>query len=540
MTDQTLPHFGEPTDDGNAATHADVTEARDPHLTEGTTSSQGHAIPDRFFGDYELLSEVARGGMGVVYRAKQISLNRVVALKMILAGRLAQKEDVVRFRAEAESAAGLSHPNIVAVFDVGEVGGQHFFSMEFIEGKSLAQRLSNGPLPTREAARITRRIAGAIHYAHVRGILHRDLKPSNIIMDPNGEPQITDFGLAKRLDTDSKQTRTGAILGTPSYMSPEQAQGRNEELGPPSDIYSVGAILYELLTGRPPFKAASPLDTVMQVINNDAVPPTLLNPEVDADLENILLKCLEKEPALRYASAEALAADLERYLAGESIQARSVNVLDRLTRMLDHSKHASAFSTWSGMLYIMAGVIAVEHIAIYFLISMDAPRWLILMSRTTQFILLGGLFYYNRRRHILPTSSAERELWSIWIGYFLSYPAIILVTRLLLGIEILDPAIAAPARLHEILPYPFLSLATGLAFFAMGANYWGRCYLIGVSFFTLGALMPLMLELAPLLFGLAWAAGLSAIARHLQVLGVKARREFEMTPDERSTLKVMR
>lgn len=540
MSEPTLPHLTGPTDQGNDLTRPNVTEARDPLATDGAMDASGHVMPDRYFGEYELMTEVARGGMGVVYRARQTSLNRVVALKMILAGRFAQPEDVTRFRAEAEAAGRLSHPNIVAIFDVGEIGGQHFFSMEFIEGHSLSHRLSNGPLPTREAAQIVCKVARAIHYAHRQDIVHRDLKPSNIIIDPNGEPQITDFGLAKRLDTDSKQTRTGAIVGTPSYMAPEQAQGRNNELGPPCDIYSMGAILYELVTGRPPFRAATALDTVMQVINNEPVPPTLLNTEVDADLENIILKCLEKDPLLRYSSAEAFAADLERYMAGESIQARSVNVLDRIARMLDYSKHASAFSTWSTMIYIMAGVIAVEHIVVYFLIQLDAPRWMVLMSRTTQFVLLGALFYYNRGRNILPTSTAERELWSIWIGYFLAYPAIILVTRLLLGVEILDPAIDAPARLHEILPYPFLAISTGLAFFAMGSNYWGRCYVLGVGFFGLGAVMPLALDLAPLLFGLAWAGALSAIARHLQNLGKKARSDFEQNPNEHPTVKAIR
>ncbi|MFO0969786.1 MAG: serine/threonine-protein kinase [Gemmataceae bacterium] len=496
--------------------------------------------PERGFGDYELLSEVARGGMGVVYRARQIKLDRVVALKMILGGRLAQTDDVVRFRTEAEAAARLSHPNIVAVFEVGEQQGQHYFTMEFVEGESLSQKLVQGALPPREAARYVRQMARGIHYAHQRGIIHRDLKPSNIIIDPSGEPQITDFGLAKRLDNDSKQTRTGAVLGTPSYMAPEQAQGRNDELGPPADIYSLGAILYELVTGRPPFRAANAYDTVMQVINNEPPPPKLLNPELDSDLENIILKCMEKEPLLRYSSAAALADDLDRYLNGESIQARSVNVIDRLARMLGSSRHAPAFSTWSSMIFIMAAVIAVEHVVVWILIEWNGPRWLVLLTRTTQFALLGALFWYNRGRNVLPTSVAERELWSIWIGYFLAYPAIILVTRLLLGWDVLEPSIDAPERLKEILPYPFLSVSAGLAFFAMGSNYWGRCYLIGIAFFVVAVLMPLDLELAPLLFGFVWAGALVAIGRHLQALGKKARAAERAEPNERPTLPARR
>ncbi|HWY88168.1 MAG TPA: serine/threonine-protein kinase, partial [Gemmataceae bacterium] len=226
-----------------------------PTQVEETRAAQ-FARPGRFFGDYELLVEVARGGMGVVYRARQMALNRTVALKMILAGKLADADELQRFRTEAEAAARLSHPNIVAVHEVGEIQGQHYFSVDFIEGTSLAQRLVGGPLPGRDAARYVRQIARAVYYAHRQGILHRDLKPSNIMVDGEDEPRITDFGLAKRLgNEDSGQTRTGAILGTPSYMAPEQAGGKNREIGPAVDIYSLGAILYEILVGRPPFKA---------------------------------------------------------------------------------------------------------------------------------------------------------------------------------------------------------------------------------------------------------------------------------------------
>jgi serine/threonine protein kinase len=538
MSDPTLPHDSPTTDDLTHVGSDSRTARADPAQTQAQVGGREPSLVlvERFFGDYELLAEVARGGMGVVYRATQKTLNRIVALKMILGGRLAQPEDVSRFRAEAEAAARLSHPNIVAVFDVGDIGGQHYFSMEFVEGQSLAQRLADGPLPAKDAARYVRQIAKAIHYAHQQGIVHRDLKPSNVIIDRGDEPQITDFGLAKRMDRDSKQTRTGAVLGTPSYMAPEQAEGKNDQLGPACDIYSLGAILYESVTGRPPFRAANPLETVMQVINNDPVPPTLLNPGLDSDLENIILKCLEKDPLLRYASAEALADDLGRFLAGESIQARSVNVIDRIGRMLDQSRHAPAFSAWSNMIFIMALVIGAEHILVYFLIRADAPRSLILLSRTTQFVLLGGLFYYSRGSHLLPTSPAERELWSIWIGYFMAYPFIILAMRLLVHSDALDIPADAPGRYHEILPYPFLSISAGLAFFAMGANYWGRCYLIGLAFFILAALMPLSLGLAPLLFGLAWAGALSAIARHLYVLGEKAKLEARVSPDDQSTL----
>jgi WD40 repeat protein len=282
-------------------------------------------------GDYELLEEVGRGGMGVVFRARHLRLGRIVALKMIPSGALARTEDLQRFETEASAAAQLQHGNIVALYEVGAFENQPFFSMEYISGTSLAERVSLGPLASRRAAAYLEATARAVHYAHGRGILHRDLKPGNVLVDEHDQPKVTDFGLAKLMTTDSSQTRTGAVLGTPSYMSPEQAAGR-KDIGPASDVYSLGAILYELLTGRPPFAGATPLATLRLVAEQEPLSPRLLNPAVDLDLETICLKCLEKDPRRRYVSAEALANDLHCYLGNEPILARRLGPVGRVVK----------------------------------------------------------------------------------------------------------------------------------------------------------------------------------------------------------------
>jgi serine/threonine protein kinase len=497
-----------------------------PTLLQRPRSAAADAAPPRQFGEYELLGEIARGGMGVVYRARQINLDRTVALKMILAGRLADQDDIDRFFTEAEAAGRLQHPNVVAVFEVGTIDGQHFFSMEYIEGESLAQKLTRGALPGRVAAKYVHTIAGAVHYAHRQGILHRDLKPSNILIDADDEPQITDFGLAKRLGVDTGKTRSGTIMGTPSYMAPEQAQGRTREVTPAADVYSLGAILYELLTGRPPFKAETPHDTVAQVLENDPVPPTLLNPKIDRDLETICIKCLQKNPQARYASAEQLADDLERYLEGEPISARSFNVLDFVGSLLSRSRHDFAFHTWSSMLLIMGAVIGVEHILVFAMIKTNQHWGLILSARMIQYVLLIVLFLWHRGKHLLPTTAAERELWTIWIGYFVANGVAIVATRLLVGrLDVLDPGANAPRLPAETLPYPFISLTAGLAFFTMGSNYWGKCYAIGLAFFGIAALMPFHLEWAPLEFGLLWGVSLTILGLHLRGLARQAAAE---------------
>ncbi|MFN9717370.1 MAG: protein kinase domain-containing protein [Planctomycetota bacterium] len=296
----------------------------------------------RYFGDYELLSEIARGGMGVVYRARQTNLNRIVALKMILAGQLASEEEVQRFRTEAEAAANLDHPGIVPIYEIGQHDGQHFFSMGYVDGCSLADRVRNGPLPPKDAAELTKKIAEAIAFAHSRNVIHRDLKPANVLLDSNGEPRVTDFGLARKTDNDSGMTRTGAVMGTPSYMPPEQAAGKTSEVGPLSDVYSLGAILYCLLTGRPPFQAVSWSETLQQVQKDEPISIRLLMPFVARDLETICHKCLNKDFNRRYQSARQLRDDLQRWLIGEPILARPVSRAERILRWVQRNRMATA------------------------------------------------------------------------------------------------------------------------------------------------------------------------------------------------------
>jgi hypothetical protein len=284
----------------------------------------------QYFGDYELLEEIARGGMGVVWRARQTSLKRDVALKMIRNGALAGPDEVARFLREAEAAANLQHPNIVAIHEVGEHDGQHYFSMDYVAGRDLGTVVKDGPLSPQAAARYLKIIAEAVHFAHQRGTLHRDLKPQNVLIDASDQPRVTDFGLAKIMKDDSRMTQSGVVMGSPSYMPPEQAGGRHSDLGPASDVYSLGAMLYELLTGRPPFRGSTPMATLLEVLEAEPTAPRRLKADIPPDLETICLKCLEKSPSARYATARALAEELDRFLKGEPIQARPASAVRRL------------------------------------------------------------------------------------------------------------------------------------------------------------------------------------------------------------------
>src|SRR6516225_3674245 len=336
--------------------------AQDAEPTGHPDSMNAQPVPAELFPlipGYEIIRVIDQGGMGVVYEAKQTALGRRVAVKMISGVRLGPTQ-VNRFRAEALAAAQVQHPNLVQIFDVNQVNGRPFFSMEFVDGGDLAQNVSRARLSPARAAEVVETLARAIHTAHERGIVHRDLKPSNVMLTADGIPKITDFGLAKRLDDDTGHTRTGEILGTPSYMAPEQAAGKKDAIGPATDVYALGAILYELLAGRPPFKGDNPLESLRLVATTEPTAPSRLASAIPPELEAICLKCLEKEPGRRYDSALALADDLQRFLGGQPVTARRTAVLGRAWKWIRRHPQGAA---------LIAALAVLASIPTYFVIG---------------------------------------------------------------------------------------------------------------------------------------------------------------------------
>src|ERR1041384_7179066 len=314
---------------GDDPGHMEHASRDEPNVAANVSKIRGAAELLGELGDYELLEEIGRGGQGVVFRARQKSLNRTVALKVISLGQWASKAHLKRFRLEAEAAAHLEHPGIVPIHEVGERDGSCYFSMKFVEGGQLEEVVRRAPMSIRQTAELIAKVARTVHYAHQHGILHRDIKPGNILLDKKGEPHLTDFGLARLVEVDSTVTQTLDVLGTPSYMAPEQAVGNNEAISSVTDVYGLGAVLYQLLTGQPPFAGGTTYETIRLLLNTEPRPPRLLNPKIDRDLSTICLKCLEKDPKRRYPSALALAEDLERWLKHEPILARHTGVFAR-------------------------------------------------------------------------------------------------------------------------------------------------------------------------------------------------------------------
>jgi WD40 repeat protein len=357
---------------------------------------------------YELLGELGRGSMGVVYKARHLSLKRVVALKMILSGAHAGAGELARFRAEAEAVARLQHPHVVQVHEIGEHGGLPYLSLEFVDGGSLKDRLAGTPQAPREAAALVEKLAQAMDTAHRAGIVHRDLKPSNVLLTPDGTPKISDFGLAKKLDDDSGQTRTGEVLGSPSYMAPEQAAGRTRAVGPLTDVYALGAILYECLTGRPPFRGADVRDTLEQVCTSEPVPPSRFQRRLPRDLETICLKCLEKDPGRRYGSATLLAEDLGRFLRGEPIVARPVRLWERGLRWAKRRPAVAALAT-----LLVAAVVGGYLAILWQLGETEQAR----QDATTNAEAATARERDARAAHVLADQTAEKRRRDLYIAH---------------------------------------------------------------------------------------------------------------------------
>jgi serine/threonine-protein kinase len=394
----------------------------------------GETVAD---GKYELLAELGRGGMGVVYKARQTDLDRVVALKMVLAGSMASAEQVTRFHAEARVAARVQHPHVIPVYETGHANGLPYLVMRYVEGCSLADRLRAGPLDAEAAARIVAAVARAVADLHLHGVVHRDLKPSNILLDCHDLPFVTDFGLAKLVEGDSGVTQTGAILGTPQYMAPEQALGRGKEAGPAADVYSLGAILYECLTGRPPFRELTPFDTLLAVLENDPPRPRQINPHVPRLLEHVALQCLEKDPSRRFASSAALADALEGYLKGELVTVRRAGPVIAFRRWTRREPGLAAR-------LVAFAIFSAIVIFNYFVIPALEPHAPALLALLAAWAAVSWFCQRGLR------SSRRGYRW----GYVWSAADIVLLT----AVQLVAEAGVSPI----IIGYPFLIAAAGL------------------------------------------------------------------------------
>jgi eukaryotic-like serine/threonine-protein kinase len=441
-------------------------------------------------GEYELREEIGRGGMGVVYRAYQQSLDRTVALKMIPNAAFAASQDLARLRAEALAAARLNHPNIVPVYEVGEHNGQPWFSMQFVEGTTLSARLADGPMTAEDAVRLLLPVVRAIDSAHRAGVLHRDLKPSNILITEAGEPFITDFGLAKRVPTpddslvinggsdEANLTQSGAILGTPSWMSPEQAAGQTEAIDVTSDVYSLGAILFAMLTGQPPFQAASPFDTLLMVMEQDPPAIRVLNSKVDVDLEMVVLKCLQKPRDLRYSSANELVDDLTAWLNKAPVSARRSTIVNVISRLFRESHHVTILRNW-GLLWMLHSMVL-----LVLCLLTNACQIAGVTSRMPYvglWVLGLGLWaaiFWNLRSRSGPITSIERQIAHVWGGSMVA-------SSMLFAVE--------SVMNEPVLTFsPVLGCIAGIVFLAKAGMLSGRFYIHAVALFATSIVMAAM------------------------------------------------
>jgi hypothetical protein len=468
------------------------------HVALDLPDTTGHEVATRpaplpVIDGYEVGELLGRGGMGLVLRAVQKSLKRPVALKIIVSGAHAGAEERARFRTEAEAVARLQHPGIVQVYEVGEQAGCPYLALEYVGGGSLAQQLDGTPMPPRRAAGLLLDLARAVQHAHERGIVHRDLKPANVLLTEAGVAKVADFGLAKLLDAERGQTQTGAVLGSPSYMAPEQAAGKVGAVGPATDVYALGAILYELLTGRPPFLGASILETLDQVRNHDPAPPQVLQPKVSEDLAAVCLKCLEKEPADRYPSAEALAHDLDRFLRGEPISARKLTLWGQAARTLRYRRLDANWGAWATLVLCLAPWPLLAQVAALFLFR-DRPEYPAValgVSLATVSLLLGSIFLakWGSLRAVAPEQ--RRRTLATWLGNFIG----------LLLVALTIQRMTHPAEPEEwFVIYALWFIGVGSTFFSLGAGA-GILYLNGCLCYLLALIAPLVPLWLPMISG---------------------------------------
>ena len=440
-------------------------------------------------GDYLLQTEIGRGGMGVVYHAIRGSDGKAVAIKMLLKGDYATSADRKRFISEAQAAARLDHPHIIPIYEIGEHEGRSFFCMKLIEGQPLSSRLANGPMPPRRTAQIMAQISDATHYAHVNGVLHRDLKPSNVMLDDEGVAYIADFGLAKQFHERSSLTRSGAILGTPSYMAPEQAAGNRGEVSTASDVYSLGAILYHMLTGRPPFLGASPVDTVLMVLEQNVVAPRALNQRANRDLEMIAMRCLQKPPDLRFPSADKLAGDFKKFLNNDPISAADGRFGQLIGNVFRETHHAEILENW-GLLWIW-------HSLVLLIVSVgtNVLFWCGNRNRLHYWLMwtLGmgawAVVFWMIRRRMGPVLFVERQIAHVWSAAMCCVVALYPLESVL-HLEVLSLA-------------PLLAVIAGMVFLIKAGILSGSFYIQAAVMFATSIVMALSPDYALIWFGIA-------------------------------------
>jgi len=474
------------------------------HVPNAPKSDDNSSLPN--FGDYERLELVGRGGMGVVYRAWHCRLKRMEAVKLIRAGQFAGPRDLARFHLEVEAGAALDHPNIVPLYGAGEIDGQPYLAMKWVDGVSLPAKLPHFRHSPRDSARLVAKVARAVHHAHRRGILHRDIKPGNILLDLSGEPLVVDFGLAKQLDAEGGITETGVVAGTPEYMAPEQARGE-KHLTVGADVYALGAVLYTLLTGRPPFTSTNRMEIIEQVLHSPPPAIRALNPMVDGELEAVCLKCLEKKSGDRYPSAEALADELDRYVRGEGVTAKPPGIGDWLRQAMRTRPRTAPDHSWQPLAW-MGAIRFAAHLAIFGLVWAGLPVFWVWVTLGLHWAGFSVVIWRYLAPHFRRLHDTTRHSMMVSIGHLLA-TVVIAIAYVPCSREVsADQALAM---------YPALAALLGVVFFVLGSTHWSRFYFFGLGLLALVPFMAWWPELGPLIHAVSYAACMGYWAYSLKV-----------------------